>query len=137
MNGSDLAFNAFQTPKVLIFLPLIIYSLMDLPDAPAIPPVKDTSKTIKTKVPISKDDTGCPTLPSIDRSSNLHTKVVQAVLRDYCTAHARELYSIYYPIGLNGIIRLPYWQPAPNHFLGSSHARSNFMDQGRMHSRRV
>ena len=69
---------------------LIICILMGHPDDPVDAPVKDRSKTIKTMIPISKDSTGRPALPSITRSSNLHTKIIQSMLREYCMAHIHE-----------------------------------------------
>ena len=69
---------------------LIICILMGYPDDPVDAPVKDHSKTIKTMIPISKDSTRWPALPSIARSSNLHTKIIQSMLREYCMAHICE-----------------------------------------------
>ena len=54
------------------------------------PPVPDRLKTINKKIPITKDNSGCPALPSITPSDNYKTKVVQSMLREYCAAHIRE-----------------------------------------------
>jgi hypothetical protein len=48
---------------------------------------KDRSKTIKTPVHITIEDTGEPAVPSITYSDGTKTKVAQAALRNYCTAH--------------------------------------------------
>ena len=94
-NGSNLESNA--SPKVCPF-PNDLHSLMDHLDVPAGPPVQDRSRTIKTKIPISKDSIGCPALPSITRDSNFKTKIVQSMLREYCIAHIREPFIVYHAI---------------------------------------
>ena len=71
---------------------------MDHPDDPVDPPAKNRTRTIKKKVPIPKDETGRPVLPPITRSSNLHTKTVQSVLREYCTAHIGQQFKLYHAI---------------------------------------
>jgi hypothetical protein len=48
---------------------------------------KDRSKTIKTPIPISTKSNGCPDVPAITEAHGYKTKVVQAMLRDYCNAH--------------------------------------------------
>jgi hypothetical protein len=58
---------------------------------------KDRSRTIKTPIHITTEDTGEPAVPSITNSDGFKTKVVQAALRDYCTAHIREPYPSYMP----------------------------------------
>ena len=89
-SGDNLGFSAFQSLKIHPFLFLIICMLMGHPDDPVDAPVKDCSKTIKTMIPISKDSTGWPALPSITRSSNFHTKIIQSMLRNYCITHIGE-----------------------------------------------
>ncbi|KAN0136534.1 hypothetical protein V8E53_005581 [Lactarius tabidus] len=54
------------------------------------PPVPDCTWTINKRIPIFKDNTGCPTLPDITPSHNFKAKVVQSMLREYCTAHICE-----------------------------------------------
>ncbi|KAF8259055.1 hypothetical protein EI94DRAFT_1814044 [Lactarius quietus] len=49
----------------------------------------DHSKTITTKIPISVDMSGCPELPTVTMLDGYKTKVVQSMLREYCTAHMR------------------------------------------------
>ncbi|KAF8263643.1 hypothetical protein EI94DRAFT_1703852 [Lactarius quietus] len=49
----------------------------------------DRSKTITTKIPISMDMSGCPKLPTVTMLDGYKTKVVQSMLREYCTAHMR------------------------------------------------
>ena len=63
---------------------------MDSSEVHVEPPVQDRSRTINKKIPIVNDTAGCPTLPSITPSDNFKTKMVQSMLRDYCTAHIRE-----------------------------------------------
>ncbi|KAH9163430.1 hypothetical protein EDB89DRAFT_1912659 [Lactarius sanguifluus] len=53
------------------------------------PPKKDLSRTIKTPIPIILDTDGCPKLPTVAMSDGYKAKVVQSLLRDYCTAHIR------------------------------------------------
>ena len=96
-SGDNLGFNVFLTLKVDPLFSLIIHILMGHPDdAPADHPVQEPSKTIKTRVPISKDETGCPALPSITRLDNIHIKSLQSALREYCTAHICKEYSSYH-----------------------------------------
>ncbi|KAH8992193.1 hypothetical protein EDB92DRAFT_1816038 [Lactarius akahatsu] len=52
-------------------------------------PKKDLSRTIKTPIPIICDRDGCPELPTVAMSDGYKAKVVQSLLRDYCTAHIR------------------------------------------------
>jgi hypothetical protein len=51
---------------------------------------KDRSKTIKTPIPIHTKSNGCPDIPDITIADGYKTKVVQTMLRDYCTAHIRK-----------------------------------------------
>jgi hypothetical protein len=51
---------------------------------------KDRSKTIKTPISIPIKSNGCPEIPDITMAQGYKTKVVQAMLRDYCTSHIRE-----------------------------------------------
>ncbi|KAH9167727.1 hypothetical protein EDB89DRAFT_1909818 [Lactarius sanguifluus] len=53
------------------------------------PPKKDLSRTIKTPIPIILDTDGCPELPTVAMSDGYKAKVVQSLLRDYCTTHIR------------------------------------------------
>jgi hypothetical protein len=56
---------------------------------PSTPP-KDHSKTNTTPISISLDADGCPELPTVTMADGYKTKVVQSMLREYCTAHIRE-----------------------------------------------
>jgi hypothetical protein len=56
---------------------------------------KDCSKTIKTRIPITKEDTGEPAVPSVTNSDGFEATVVQKALRDYCIAHIRKPSSYY------------------------------------------
>ncbi|KAF8261854.1 hypothetical protein EI94DRAFT_1809664 [Lactarius quietus] len=47
----------------------------------------DRSKMITTKIPISVDMSGCPKLLTVTMLDGYKTKVVQSMLREYCTAH--------------------------------------------------
>jgi hypothetical protein len=61
-----------------------------MPEDPTdVPPKPDRSKTITTKIPITKDMSGCPELPTVSMLDGYKTKVVQSMLREYCTAHVR------------------------------------------------
>jgi hypothetical protein len=50
----------------------------------------DCSKTIKTPIVIHTKSNGCPKVPAITSTDGYKTKVIQAMLRDYCTTHIRE-----------------------------------------------
>jgi hypothetical protein len=52
---------------------------------------KDHSKTIKTPIDIITDADGEPAIPTVTIDDGYQTKVVQATLRNYCTAHISEL----------------------------------------------
>ncbi|KAH9069394.1 hypothetical protein EDB83DRAFT_2314420 [Lactarius deliciosus] len=52
-------------------------------------PKKDLSRTIKTPIPIICNADRCPELPTVAMSDGYKAKVVQSLLRDYCTAHIR------------------------------------------------
>jgi hypothetical protein len=59
---------------------------------PEEPEAEDPTK-IKTKpIPVLLDDAGFPELPPTTQNDNNKTKIVQSMLREYCTAHARELH---------------------------------------------
>ena len=51
---------------------------------------KDRSKTIKTPIEINIKSNGCPEIPVITPAHGYKTKVVQAMLREYCTTHICE-----------------------------------------------
>ncbi|KAH9015530.1 hypothetical protein EDB84DRAFT_1443412 [Lactarius hengduanensis] len=53
------------------------------------PPKKGLSKTITTPIPLVVDKDRCPELPTVTMHDGYKTKVVQSLLRDYCTAHIR------------------------------------------------
>src|ERR1700744_1669880 len=61
-----------------------------VPETVQSPPQKVRSKTITTQIPIAIDDGGRPTLPTIKSTDGYKTKVVQSMLREYCTTHIRE-----------------------------------------------
>jgi uncharacterized protein (DUF4415 family) len=52
---------------------------------------KDRSKTNKTRINITINADGEPDIPSVTMGDGYQTKIVQATLREYCTAHIREL----------------------------------------------
>ncbi len=54
---------------------------------------KDHSKTIKTPIPITIDANGEPGIPSATVDDGYNAKAIQSTLRDYCTAHIRELFN--------------------------------------------
>lgn len=86
-NGDNLVFNAFlMVCHWLHWLPYTDPGLVVNAD----PPVPDCTWTINKRIPIFKDNTGCPTLPDITPSHNFKAKVVQSMLREYCTAHICE-----------------------------------------------
>lgn len=47
---------------------------------------------VAAPIPIAKDSDGYPELPTITAGDGHRTKVVQSMLRDYCTTHIRELF---------------------------------------------
>ncbi|KAH9020694.1 hypothetical protein EDB85DRAFT_1896072 [Lactarius pseudohatsudake] len=53
------------------------------------PPKKGLSKTITTPIPLVVNKKGRPELPTVTMHDGYKTKVVQSLLRDYCTAHIR------------------------------------------------
>jgi hypothetical protein len=63
---------------------------MILPDTVDILGKQDRSKTINTQIPITFDASGCPDLPTTTMGNGYKTKIVQSMLREYCTAHIRE-----------------------------------------------
>jgi hypothetical protein len=63
---------------------------MILPEVVESPEKKDLSRTITTRIHISFDSDGCPELPKARRKDGYKTKVLQSMLREYCTAHIRE-----------------------------------------------
>jgi hypothetical protein len=63
---------------------------MILAETIQVPQKLDRSKTITTQIPISIDSDGYPELPTVSMADGYKTKVVQSMLRDYCTAHIRE-----------------------------------------------
>ncbi|KAH9037487.1 hypothetical protein EDB85DRAFT_1888399 [Lactarius pseudohatsudake] len=52
-------------------------------------PKKDRSRTINTPIPIVFDKYKCPKLPKVTMFDGYKAKVVQSLLREYCTAHIR------------------------------------------------
>ena len=61
------------------------------------PVQQDHSQTLKTSIPIAKEPSGRPALPSTTMSDGHGTKVVQSMLREYCIAHIRE-HSYHLPV---------------------------------------
>ena len=55
------------------------------------PPTAGHSKTITTPIPIDVRADGGPELPTVTMRSGYKAKVVQSMLREYCTKHIREL----------------------------------------------
>jgi hypothetical protein len=66
----------------------VLMLLMHLETA-STPPTKDLSRTITTPIPITIGPDGCPDIPSVTISDGYKTKVVQSMLREYCTTHIR------------------------------------------------
>ncbi|KAI9433711.1 hypothetical protein H4582DRAFT_2060689 [Lactarius indigo] len=52
-------------------------------------PKKDNSRTIQSPIPLVFDADGCPELPTVTQRHGYKAKIVQSLLRDYCTAHIR------------------------------------------------
>jgi hypothetical protein len=70
---------------------IFIYDvLMSLPETVQSPPRMVRSKTVTTQIPISIDEVGCPELPTTTMADGYKAKIVQSMLREYCTAHIRE-----------------------------------------------
>ncbi|KAF8268580.1 hypothetical protein EI94DRAFT_1800312 [Lactarius quietus] len=53
-------------------------------------PKPDRSKMITTKIPISMNMSACPELPTVTMLDGYKTKVVQSMLREYCTTHMKN-----------------------------------------------
>ncbi|KAI9428965.1 hypothetical protein H4582DRAFT_2066083 [Lactarius indigo] len=53
-------------------------------------PKRDLSKTITTPIPLVFNADGFPELPTVVSHDRYKAKVVQTLLRDYCTAHIHE-----------------------------------------------
>ena len=66
------------------------YSYYNLEDIHSVPPI-GRSRMIRTHIPISFDEEGCPEIPTVINDDSYDAKAVQSMLRDYCTAHIREL----------------------------------------------
>ena len=57
---------------------------------------QDRSKTIKTPMEIPIKSNGCPEIPEINEKEKKYgAKVLQTLVRDYCTAHIRRSPSTY------------------------------------------
>src|ERR1700735_3732086 len=81
--------------------------LIDHSEPPPSCPKQDRSQTIKSRIPIPKEHSGRPAIPSTTMSDGYATKVVQSMLREYCTAHLRE--SAYHlPIYMINIYKLGF-----------------------------
>jgi len=76
----------------LPFVHRICHIIKLFPEPIESPPKKDHSKTITTKIPIPMELSGYPELPTTTMSDGYKTKVVQSMLREYCTAHMRTSY---------------------------------------------
>jgi hypothetical protein len=64
---------------------------MSIPDTAQSPARKSRSRTLNTHIPISIDEVGCPELPTTTMSDGYRAKIIQSMLREYCTTHIREL----------------------------------------------
>jgi hypothetical protein len=99
---------------------------------------KDRSKTVKTPIEIHIKSSGFPELPAITTAHGYKTKVVQAMLREYCTAHIREPSSSYLcPCVTHTLIRLCVWKKEGNNSMGKAVQRSILVDYARLCSRWV
>ena len=65
--------------------------LIIIPEAVESIPEIDRSRTLKTKITITFDEEGCPELPDVTINDGYKTKIVQSMLREYCTEHIREI----------------------------------------------
>jgi hypothetical protein len=84
------------------------------------PPVPDHSRTINKKIPIVKDATGCPVLPCITPEHNFKTKMVQSMLREYCTAHISKHSIIHSVIIINSIAQDSHLESKQEEFHGQN-----------------
>ncbi|KAI9431026.1 hypothetical protein H4582DRAFT_2085700 [Lactarius indigo] len=57
-------------------------------------PKRDLSKTITTPIPLVFNADGFPELPKVVSHDGYKAKVIQTLLRDYCTAHIHESFFI-------------------------------------------
>ena len=87
INGSILELNASQRVRkesLTSYNLLIMHLDID-------PPTAVHAKTINTPVSIAVSASGAPELPAITMRSGYKAKIVQSMLREYCTKHIREL----------------------------------------------
>jgi hypothetical protein len=82
------------------------------------PPVPDCSRTIKKKISIAKDATGCPVLPHITPEHNFKTKMVQSMLREYCTTHISKQSIIHSVIIINNLSQDSHLESKQGEFHG-------------------
>lgn len=61
------------------------------------PSLFSRSKTNKTPIHIKTDANGKPDIPLVTPVDAYHTKVVQTMLREYCTTHIREFQGTLHP----------------------------------------
>ena len=99
-NESNLRLSAF--PKVN-HVPITSHNLIGHSDPSPLPVQQDHSRTLKTRIPIAKQPSRQPTLPSTTMSDGYGTKVVQSMLREYCIAHICEL-SYHLPVCMLNIL---------------------------------
>jgi hypothetical protein len=55
---------------------------------------KNHFKTITTPIPITIKSNGCPDIPTVTIEQGYKTKIVQTMLREYCTEHIRKYFSV-------------------------------------------
>jgi hypothetical protein len=89
-NGVILESNAFH--KVCKLLIYMYDGLMKHTEPDQDAEVEDPAKMNMKPIPVHLDDAGFPELPPTTRNDGRKTKIVQSMLREYCTAHSRELY---------------------------------------------
>jgi hypothetical protein len=89
-NGVTLELNAFH--KVCILLMYMCNGLMKLTEPDEEPEEEDPAKLNMKPIPVHLDEAGFPELPPTTSMDTNKTKIVQSMLREYCTAHIRELY---------------------------------------------
>src|ERR1700691_2123812 len=64
---------------------------MSIPETAQSPVRKSRSRTLTTQIPISIDEVGCPEIPTTTMTDGYKAKIVQSMLREYCTTHICEL----------------------------------------------
>lgn len=95
-------------------------------------------KTHKDKIAIETDENGNPKIPSVTVRDKIHVKVLQTMLRDYCTAHIREYQGILHiSVLICVFVRVYNRNEESQHLMVKGMQHAIGLDIGRMLSRRL